>query len=95
MSEKQHTIGLSELLDEVDNDLADFRKKHPGDYSLKNITLWWEMERERLVTRHVPTTVVKTLRKAHKARWTIACFVAGWLTTLVAQSVIRLAERLL
>src|SRR4051812_10862130 len=68
MSDAQDTIGMTELLDEVSRDLDDFRKKHPGDYNLKSITLWWDLERERLVTRHSPQTVVKNLRRARNVK---------------------------
>lgn len=57
--EERRTIGLSELLDEIDRDLDDFRRKHQGDYSVKNITLWWQMQRERLTIRHSPSCAVK------------------------------------
>jgi hypothetical protein len=52
MDEMQTTIGMTRLFDEIDRDLDDFRKKHASDYSAKNVTLWWELERERLVVRH-------------------------------------------
>ena len=92
MTKDDNTIGLTELLDEVSRDLDDFRKKHQSDYSVKNITLWWELERDRVVTRHAPNSVVKTLRRARGAKWMLAWFVAGWLTTLSAQSAIRMIE---
>lgn len=60
MSSGKDTIGMADLLDEVSRDLDDFRRKHPGDYSVKNVTLWWEMEKERLTIRHGPATAVKT-----------------------------------
>ncbi|HEX3151153.1 MAG TPA: hypothetical protein VHR66_23950 [Gemmataceae bacterium] len=52
MSNTQDTIGLTQLLDEIDSDLADFRKKHPTDFGVKTTSMWWELERERLKVRH-------------------------------------------
>ncbi len=89
MDDKQHTIGMTDLLDEVSRDLDDFRKKHAGDYSVKNITLWWELERDRLVARHSPASVVKQLRRTQGLKLLI-WFFAGWATMLAADTVIRL-----
>ena len=83
------TIGLAELLEEVDRDLDDFRKKHASDYSVKGVTLWWELERERLVLRHKD---VRVARKSLSGRrvWVfvagcLATFIAGGLTTLLVR----------
>lgn len=87
MEDKDNTIGLSELLAEVDRDLDEFRKKHPNDYSVKNISLWWELERALIMTRHASFTVVKKLRRAQSMKRLMIWFFAGWVTS-VALSVI-------
>ena len=88
MNEKNDTIGLTDLVDEITRDLDDFRKKHAGDYSVKNITLWWEMEKERLLVRHAPSTVVRRLTRAKKLWKMLAWFTAGWIVLLVLQAVL-------
>lgn len=90
MDDKQNIIGLSELLDEVNRDLDEFRKKHPNDYSVKNITLWWELERERLLARHSTEGVVKKLRRVQSLKRMLLLFTAGWLTMIVIQAAMRL-----
>ncbi|GEM_PF-6377634 len=90
MDDKQEIIGLAALLDEVNRDIEELRKKHPGDYSVKNLTMWWELERERLVTRHSPASVVKKLRRVQGVRRLMIGFFAGWATMLAATAVIRL-----
>ncbi len=88
MVTNEHTIGLSALLDEIDADLSDYRKRNPGDYSIRTIVLWWSLEKERVALRHAPGTMVKALRKAHKTRWMLVLFAAG----LIAQTALRLIE---
>jgi hypothetical protein len=90
MDDKQETIGLAELLDEVHRDLDELRKKHPSDYNIRNITMWWELEKERLSARHSPGAVVKKLRKLQGARKMMIWFFCGWLTMLAVQTMIRL-----
>jgi hypothetical protein len=88
MDENAHTIGLVNLLDEVSRDLDDFRKKHQSDYGVKNVTLWWDLEKERLLVRHAPSGVVRTApgprrRALERAlRW----LPAGLAALFVAQS---------
>jgi hypothetical protein len=89
MDENKDTIGLQALLDEVSRDLDEFRKKHAGDYGVKNVTLWWELEKERLVIRHGPESVVKKPRRVPRLRRMI-WFFAGWVTMLVVNTVVRL-----
>jgi hypothetical protein len=83
MSEHQNIIGMADLLDEVSRDLDDFRKKHPGDYS---VTMWWELERERLLIRHKEARVVRrSLSKRRIWMFALGCsatFVAGVMATL-------------
>lgn len=88
MEDKQHTIGLADLLDEVHRDLDDVRKKHPNDYSFRNITMWWELEKERLLTRHGPASVAKKLRRHPAFIGMLAWFLAGWLAMLAVQAAI-------
>lgn len=90
MEDKQNSIGLRELLNEVSRDLDEFRKKYPNDYSVKGVTLWWELERERLETRHNPGSVVKKLRSVQGFKWVMIGFFAGCVTMLVANTVILL-----
>ena len=89
MEDKPHTIGLTELLGEVDRDLDDLRKKHPSDYGMKNLGMWWDLERERLLTRHGPATLVKELRRIRGVKRTLALFTAGWVAMIAAQAVLR------
>lgn len=90
MEDTQETIGLTELLDEVSRDIDELRKKHPSDYGIKNLTMWWELERERLVARHGLGALVKKLRKVHSMRKMLGLFTVGWLTMLCIQMAIRL-----
>ena len=90
MDDKQETIGLTKLLDEVNRDLDDLRRKHPNDYSLKNLDLWWELERERVLTRHGPDGSVRRPRRIRGGARTLALFTAGWATMIVLQAAIRL-----
>lgn len=89
MDDKQEIIGLTELLAEVDRDLDEFRKKHPNDFSVKNVTLWWELERERLTTRHSPGSVVKKLRRVHGIKRLIVGFFVGWMMMMLATALIH------
>ena len=66
MADTKDSIGFTQLLDEIDSDLAEFRKKHPTDFGVKTTTLWWELERERLKVRHgsgVAVTRVWSLKR--------------------------------
>jgi hypothetical protein len=90
MDDRQETIGLMELLDEVHRDLDELRKKHPSDYNIRNITMWWDLEKERLLARHSPGSVVRKLRKIQGVRKMIAWFFVGWLMMLVVQIAMRL-----
>jgi hypothetical protein len=90
MDDAQPIIGLPELLSEIVRDLQDFRAKHQSDYGVKNITLWWELERERLTVRHGPGTSVRRLRVTAGARRLGACFLAGGLSLLALQVALRL-----
>jgi hypothetical protein len=88
MDEKSHTIGLQDLLDEVSRDLDDFRRKHQSDYGVKNITLWWELQKERLLVRHAPSSVVrKTLgARLRGLRRTLRWFTAGLYALFAVQT---------
>jgi len=90
MDDKQETIGLTELLDEVNRDLEELRRKHSSDYSIRNITMWWELERERLVTRHSPGSVVRKVRAILGLKRMIAWFFVGWLMMLAVQVTMRM-----
>ena len=90
MDDKQDTIGLTALLDEISNDLDELRKKHPSDYGIKNISMWWELEKERVVTRHSPATAVKKLRRVRDVKRLMAGFFAGWLVMLVVHTAVRI-----
>jgi len=93
MSDAKDTIGLPELLDEVSHDLDEFRKKHASDYTVKNITLWWELERDRVLARHVPATTLRKLRRVQSVRRMLLLFTAGWLTMAIIETVVRLLVR--
>jgi hypothetical protein len=90
MDDKQETIGLTALLDDIGNDLNELRKKHPSDYNIKNITMWWELERERVVSRYNPGMVVKKLRRIQSAKRLMVWFFAGWIMMLAVNATIRL-----
>lgn len=90
MNDTANIIGMTDLLDEVTRDLEDFRKKHASDYGVKNITMWWELERERLLLRHKETRVARRLLSKRRA-WTfavgcLATFLAGVLAALAVSS---------
>jgi hypothetical protein len=88
MQQKQHTIGLSDLLDEVAQDLAELRSKHPSDYSLKTVSTWWSLERERLALRHGPASLVS--KHAGLLKRLSVGFVAGAVTVLASNVVVKL-----
>lgn len=90
MSDAKDTIGITELLDEVSRDLDDFRKKHPGDYSVKNVTLWWETEKERLTMRHSSSTLVKNSRREERMKRLAIWFLVAWNITLSVNTVASL-----
>ncbi len=89
MDDKQQTIGLTELLDEIGRDLDEFRKKHASDYAVKTTTVWWEMERERLVMRHGSTAAVKRLLKVRSLKRLMIGFFAGCVAVIVATIISR------
>lgn len=90
MDDTRNTIGLSELLDEVGRDLAEFRRKHPGDYQLKNVTMWWELEQERLQVRHAGKHVRRPRRFMPAYRSAI-WFLLGCTIVLLAIALLRSA----
>jgi hypothetical protein len=89
MSNAQDTIGLTQLLDEVSNDLDETRKKLPGDYTIKNATMWWELEKERLLTRHGPTKAVRKLLKHRSMKRALLAFCAGCAAVVAATVLTR------
>ncbi|HEX3146814.1 MAG TPA: hypothetical protein VHR66_01860 [Gemmataceae bacterium] len=89
MSDTQDTIGLTQLLDEVNNDIDDLRKKNPSDYGVKNIIMWWSLERERIVIRHGSTAAVKRLLKVRGLKRVMIAFVAGCAAVIAATVVSR------
>lgn len=93
MSDGKDTIGLAELLDEVSNDLAELRKKNPNDYSIKTVVMWWDLERDRLIARHLPNGIVKTIGRVKSMKRLLLRFSAGWLAMLVIDSAIRFLLR--
>lgn len=90
MDDKTPTIGLTDLLDEVTRDLDKLRKKHAGDYSIKNLTMWWELERDRLIARHGAAGLVRKVQRVRSMRRTLLLFTAGWLTMIFLQAALRL-----
>jgi hypothetical protein len=89
MDVSRTTIGLSDLLDEIGRDLDDYRRKHPNDYQLKPITLWWELERERMSLRfHGQTVLLKTRHRLFDRR-ILFWLLAGWTTLLIAATLLR------
>ena len=89
MDDKQNNIiGLADLVDEVHRDLDELRKKHPSDYSIRNITMWWELEKERLLARHGSTSVARKLRRHPNLVRVLVWFFAGWVAMLAVQTTI-------
>ena len=91
--EDQKTIGLAELLDEVSRDIDDFRKKHPNDYGIKGTTMWWELERERLLTRHGSFAAVKRMRQIASFKKTTLVFFGGLLGSICLSALLRFLIR--
>jgi hypothetical protein len=89
MDNKQKPIGMKDLMDEVDRDLAALRAKNPQDYSLRPVSLWWQLERERLEMRHTPHAVVTMTHRLRGVKRMAAWFVAGQLVLLAAQAALR------
>lgn len=90
MDEKNSTIGLPDLLEEVSRDLDDYRRKLATDFGVKNVTLWWELEKERLLLRHAPTTAVRRTVRAQKLRRALGWFSAGMTALLAGQAALWL-----
>ena len=89
MNDKNNTIGLTELLDEISRDLDELKKKNPGDYSMKGIAMYWDMQREKILARHAPTTAVKKFRRVQGFRKMMTWFFAGWVVMLIVQTALR------
>lgn len=89
MDDKQKTIGLDELLDEVTRDLDELRKKNPNDYSVKNIMMWWSLEKATLVIRHSPASIVKKMHRKWTTKWVVIAFAAGFSVMLAMNAAIR------
>lgn len=70
---------------EIDRDLEDFRKKHASDYGVKNITLWWELQKDRVLARHLPATTLQKLRRVRTMKYWLGIFTAGRGTMLAVQ----------
>lgn len=84
MSNAQDTIGLTQLLDEVGSDIDELRKKNPSDYGMKNLIMWWELERERIILRHGSTAAVKRLLKIRSMKRMMLTFLAGCAAVIAA-----------
>jgi hypothetical protein len=93
MSDAQGTIGMAALLDEVDRDIDELRKKHPSDYGVKNLTMWWSLEKERLVTRHGPATAVRKPRRGWIDGHTGLLLLAGAVTWVVGEVLLLILRR--
>ena len=89
MSDQRNIIGIAELLDEVSRDLDDFRRKHATDYSVKNVTMWWELEKERLLIRHKEARVAKRFMSRRRIWLLVAgcllAFASGAVSTLLVR----------
>ncbi len=87
MDAAHNIIGMAELLEEVSRDLQDFRRKHQTDYGVKNVTMWWELEKERLLIRHKEARVARRFI-SRRGVWLLAvgclaAFTAGAMSTFV------------
>ena len=85
MLESPKDIPLLDLLDEVNRDVVELRKKFPQDYQLKNVTMWWELERERLLLRHGSGSVLRQVSKTRHLKQVLFWMSVGWLTMVVLQ----------
>lgn len=90
MSDAQDSIGLGELLDEASRDLDEYRRKHPNDYGVKGVTLWWDTEKERLTMRHGPASVLRQSRREARTKRLAIWFLAAWTLVLSLNSVLEL-----
>lgn len=90
MDDTTKTIRLTDLLHEVDLDLDELRKKHSNDYGVKNITMWWELERDRLVTRHGANLAIRMIRRAHTVKRLMIYVFAGWVISTAVSAGLRL-----
>jgi hypothetical protein len=93
MINKDDTIGIQELMDEIDKDVADYKARNAGDYSVKNVVMFWQLERERVLIRHLPATLVKKARRARSVRFWLGCFSAAWAALIAVQALIGLLMR--
>jgi hypothetical protein len=88
MDDKHKTISLKDLMDEMDRDLATLRAKNPQDYSLRPISLWLSLERERLELRHTPHAVVAITHRLRGVKRTAAWVIGGQLVLLAGQAML-------
>jgi hypothetical protein len=89
MSEKPNIIGMQDLLDEVERDLDEWRRKNPGDYQIKNTILWWSLQREKILVRHKDARVARRFGSGKRA-W---MFLAGCLATFILGALMALLVR--
>lgn len=85
MDNKNSTVPLVTLLDEISNDLDELRKQNPTDHSFKGIAMFWNLERERVVARHNPQTAVKKHQQREVKR-ALLWFFGGWMVMISLQA---------
>lgn len=90
MDDNQKSIDLGALLDEVSRDLDEYRKKHANGYGVKEVTLWWDTEKERLSMRHGSATVLKKSRREERMKRLTIAYLVAWTVTLSLNTVVSL-----
>ena len=77
MDDKTKSIELGDLLDEIGNDIEELRKKNANDYTVRNMAMWWALEKSMLKIRHHPASVMKRIQRKWTTRWVAIAFCAG------------------
>ena len=77
MDDTKKSIDLGDLLDEIATDIEELRKKNPNDYAVKNVAMWWSLERTMLKIRHHPASVMKRIHRKWTTKWIVIAFAAG------------------
>jgi hypothetical protein len=88
MDHKHKAISLKDLMDEMDRDLATLRAKNPQDYSLRPVSLWLSLERERLEMRHTPHAIFTMTHRLRGVKRTAAWVIGGQLVLLAGQAML-------
>ena len=58
-----------------------------------DFVMYWQLQRERVLARHLPTTVVKKARRVQNLKKWLIVFSLGWAAMLLAQAALGLLVR--